>query len=231
MLFFNISRESNPLIFPWTAWPNGSGRWDNLLAAQHLPRDLVRPSSGLKIWLKRRGRRRCFMQGWIQPVKLWRAISVICGSHVSLRDYYCKLDEVYFTTLLWQKNGRQNDLISRKLFSKLYIIMANEATFLGFRAGVTNLFGIAGHFVSYRWVIGPHNFLVILWNLLVQDCWSRLNASRAARNSFEGRMFVTPVLEGAIGLIAPPWIHPCMKGGTFLPDLSQELEEPVGSLF
>jgi len=79
MLFFNISRESNPLIFPWTAWPNGSGRWDNLLAAQHLPRDLVRPSSGLKIWLKRRGRRRCFMQGWIQPVKLWRAISVICG--------------------------------------------------------------------------------------------------------------------------------------------------------
>jgi len=101
MLFFNISRESNPLIFPWTAWPNGSGRWDNLLAAQHLPRDLVRPSSGLKIWLKRRGRRRCFMQGWIQPVKLWRAISVICGSHVSLRDYYCKLDEVYFTTLLW----------------------------------------------------------------------------------------------------------------------------------
>jgi len=28
--------------------------------------------------------------------------------------------------------------------------MANEATFLGFRAGVTNLFAIAGHFVSYR---------------------------------------------------------------------------------
>ena len=33
-------------------------------------------------------------------------------------------------------------------------------------AGVTNLFAIAGHFVSYRWVSGPHNFLVILWNLL-----------------------------------------------------------------
>jgi len=53
-------------------------------------------------------------------------------------------------------------------------------------------FGFAGHFVSYRWVSGPHNVLVILWNLLktkknvhqqkqtgneVQDCWSRLNAS------------------------------------------------------
>ena len=34
------------------------------------------------------------------------------------------------------------------------------------RAGVTNLFAIAGRFVSYRWVSGPHNFLVILWNLL-----------------------------------------------------------------
>jgi len=34
------------------------------------------------------------------------------------------------------------------------------------RSGVTNLFAIAGHFVSYRWVSGPHNFLVILWNLL-----------------------------------------------------------------
>jgi len=75
--------------------------------------------------------------------------------------------------------------------------------------GLTNLFAIAGHFVSYRWVTGPHNFLVMLWNLLktkklfinknkirsgskkVQDCWSRLNASRAARISFAGRMFVT----------------------------------------
>ena len=31
---------------------------------------------------------------------------------------------------------------------------------------MTNLFAIAGHFVSYRWVSGPQNFLVILWNLL-----------------------------------------------------------------
>jgi len=37
------------------------------------------------------------------------------------------------------------------------------------RSGVTNLFAVVGRFVSYRWVIGPHNFLVILWNLLVQD--------------------------------------------------------------
>jgi len=34
------------------------------------------------------------------------------------------------------------------------------------KSGVTNLFAIAGHFVSYRWVSGPQNFLVILWNLL-----------------------------------------------------------------
>ena len=35
-------------------------------------------------------------------------------------------------------------------------------------AGVTNLFAIAGHFVTYRWASGLHNFLIIhlLWNLL-----------------------------------------------------------------
>jgi len=37
---------------------------------------------------------------------------------------------------------------------------------IGFTAGVTNLFAIAGHFFSYRWVSRLHNFLVILWNLL-----------------------------------------------------------------
>ena len=81
---------------------------------------------------------------------------------------------------------------------------------------MTNLFAIAGHFVSYRWVSGPHNFLVILWNLLktkklfinrsgskkVQDCWSRLNASRAARNSFAGPMFVTSGLMQVFDLAA-----------------------------
>jgi len=81
------------------------------------------------------------------------------------------------------------------------------------KTGVTNLLVIVGHFVSYRWVSGPHNFLVILLNLSktrkivlriakirsgskkVQDCWSHLNASRAARNSFAGRMFVTSGLK------------------------------------
>jgi len=47
------------------------------------------------------------------------AISIIFGSHVSLRVHYCKRDEVYFTTLLWKNNGRQNSLISRMLFSEL----------------------------------------------------------------------------------------------------------------
>jgi len=37
---------SNPPTSPWTAPPDGFGRWDNRMAAQHLPQDLVRPSSG-----------------------------------------------------------------------------------------------------------------------------------------------------------------------------------------
>ena len=44
---------SNPSISPWIALaglasPDGSGWWDNRLAAQHLSRYLVQPSSGLK---------------------------------------------------------------------------------------------------------------------------------------------------------------------------------------
>ena len=42
---------SNPSTSPWTG---GSGWWDNWMAAQNLPRDLVWPSSGLKNSLKRR---------------------------------------------------------------------------------------------------------------------------------------------------------------------------------
>ena len=45
---------SNPSTSTWTAWPDGSGRWDNRMAAQHLPRDLVSPSSGFNNWLERR---------------------------------------------------------------------------------------------------------------------------------------------------------------------------------
>jgi len=37
----------NPSIASWTSRPDGSGRWDNGMAAQHLPpRSIVRPSSG-----------------------------------------------------------------------------------------------------------------------------------------------------------------------------------------
>jgi len=48
---------------------------------------------------------------------------------------YSKRDEVDFTTLLWQNNGRQNGLISRLLFSELYKIMAKKVAFLGFKGG------------------------------------------------------------------------------------------------
>ena len=57
------------------------------------------------------------------------------GRQVSLRVHYCKRDEVYFTTLLRQNNGRQNGLISRMLFSELFKLMVNKVTFIGFRGG------------------------------------------------------------------------------------------------
>jgi len=58
-------------------------------------------------------------QGLIQPVGLGWAISVIFGWQVSLPVHYRKSHEVNFTTLPWQNNGRQNDLISRMMFSEL----------------------------------------------------------------------------------------------------------------
>jgi len=45
---------SNPSSSRWTAWPGGAGRWNNWMAAQHLSRDLVWPSSGFNNSLKRR---------------------------------------------------------------------------------------------------------------------------------------------------------------------------------
>jgi len=41
----------------------------------------------------------------------------------------------YFTTLLWQNSGRQNGLIPRMLFSDIYKIMVDKATFVGLREG------------------------------------------------------------------------------------------------
>ena len=52
------------------------------------------------------------------------AISVIFGSQASLLIHYCWWDEVYFTTLLSQNNGRQNGLISRMLLSELYTLFS-----------------------------------------------------------------------------------------------------------
>ena len=40
--------------------------------------------------------------------------------------------KVYFTTLLWQNNGRQNGLLTRMLFSELYKIMVNKLPSVGF---------------------------------------------------------------------------------------------------
>jgi len=38
-----------PSTTPWTARPDGSGRWDNRMATHHLSRDLVEPSSHSQI--------------------------------------------------------------------------------------------------------------------------------------------------------------------------------------
>ena len=43
-----IPPVSNPSTSTRTARPDGSGWWDDCMAAKHLPWDLVRPSSGLK---------------------------------------------------------------------------------------------------------------------------------------------------------------------------------------
>jgi len=50
----------------------------------------------------------------------------------ALELYYCRRNEVYFKTLLCQNNGRQNGVISRKLFSELYKSMVKKVPFLGF---------------------------------------------------------------------------------------------------
>jgi len=42
-----LSFPSNPSTALWSTWPDGSGWWDNRMAAQHLARDLVRLSCGL----------------------------------------------------------------------------------------------------------------------------------------------------------------------------------------
>jgi len=67
--------------------------------------------------------------------KIRGAISVVFGIQASLRVHYCKINEVYFTTLLWQSNGQQNGLTSQMLFSESYKIIVNQVTFVGFMGG------------------------------------------------------------------------------------------------
>jgi len=73
-----------------------------------------------------------YYQGRIQSLRFGGAISAIFGSQVLLRVHW---EMKYFTTLLWENNGRQNGLISRMLFSELCKIMVDRVTFVGFREG------------------------------------------------------------------------------------------------
>jgi len=63
-----------------------------------------------------KGRKPTCAQELIEPVTLGGAILVIFGSQVSLRVHYCRKAEIYFTTLLWQNNGRQNSFICRECY-------------------------------------------------------------------------------------------------------------------
>ena len=72
----------------------------------------------------------------------------IGGWGLDRTENICCFDEIILTT-------------SNMLVRVYFAISGKSST-----AGVTNLFAIAGHFVSYRWLSGPHNFLVILRNLL-----------------------------------------------------------------
>jgi len=93
--------------------------------------------------------------GFSQWLRLW-GISVVFGSGVSLRVHYRKRDEVYFTTLLWQNNGRQNSLISWMLFSELYKIIVNTVTLAGFTGGIAPVVPLGS--ASARIVMAPTKY-------------------------------------------------------------------------
>jgi len=98
--------------------------------------------------------------------KLGGASSLILGSQVSLRVHYCKRDEVYFTTLRQQNNGRQNGLISRMLFSDLGKIMVNKVPFVGLRGGRSPPW-------TCPWC-GMYHIIYIVWqNVFIQWCRRR----------------------------------------------------------
>ena len=87
---------------PWSAWPDGSGWRDNRMAAQHLPRDLVRSSTGLKNWLKGLRRRQPYYYRWLisaawlwNPKPVYEIILTECLKASKLNSrYYCQITDV-----------------------------------------------------------------------------------------------------------------------------------------
>jgi len=67
--------QSIELPMDYSAWPDGSGRCDNWMAAQHLPQDLLWPSSGFNNSLKRRS--------IFAPLSLSPSLSALC-KHVKM---------------------------------------------------------------------------------------------------------------------------------------------------
>jgi len=53
----SVAQKNKPSTMDCTAC--GSGRWDNRMAAQHLPPNLARPSNGYNSLKRRRRRRKC----------------------------------------------------------------------------------------------------------------------------------------------------------------------------
>ena len=56
---------------PWSAWPDGSGRWDNRMAVQHLPRDLVRLSNGYEELTQKK-------KNWVDEIWYREGIDITC---------------------------------------------------------------------------------------------------------------------------------------------------------
>jgi len=105
---------SNPSNSPWTAWPDGSGRWDNRIAAQHLPRDQTRPNSGLKNYVAQK------------QMGVWNGFSWVCPKVCIAKFFWAYLPHgqiiepgasilsccVYFQrtwqTFSWHARGRKS---------------------------------------------------------------------------------------------------------------------------
>ena len=87
-------------------------------------------------------------------------------THVSLLCHYCKGDEVYITTLLWQNNGRQNGLKLWMLFSELYKFMMNKLLSLVLRGAIAPIASFGRNFFDNSFTCFAKLFPIPSLNIL-----------------------------------------------------------------